>query len=97
MYGMDVMYEQRVRLYSCVCVCVWLNLKVLLVIDAVSGRNLTCMRHFPLRIHYNNGGNDFRFLFVECMEPVSCWRWTSSGYVCITACAIEFKDVISLR
>ena len=60
MYGTGVVLalegggKSRTFALLCVCVyvrvrvCVCLNLTVSLVIDAVRGRNLTCMRYFAI-------------------------------------------------
>ena len=65
-----------------VCVRVRLNLKVLLVIDAVWVRNLTLT--LIMFIQPYTMATALRWSsVVEYMERVPCWPWTNRTYVCV--------------
>jgi len=70
---------------TCVCMCPW-NLKVLLVFDAVWGRNLTLMCYFICC------PNTLQWRWRLCIDlkwmhgTMLCWPWSNSTYVCIAAC-----------
>ena len=34
-------------------------------------------------------------LLLKCMWWMSCWPWTNSAYVCVTACMLKLERVIS--
>ena len=83
-------HEQNVRLYCCVCAWIrrcywwWMRYEVILTCcsNTLQWQWRLCMRWF---------------LFVKCMERVSCCPWANSAYVFIAACVLEFEGVAAFR